>query len=40
MVELVLPPLDAPRAVIKVGEAIDEFNKSKGEKREATILNS
>jgi len=37
MVELILPPLDAPKAVIKTGEAIDEFNKSKAEKAKATV---
>ena len=37
MVELILPPLDAPKAVIKVGEAIDEFNKSKSEKEKKTV---
>ncbi|CZR44631.1 putative PDC1-Pyruvate decarboxylase, isozyme 1 [Fusarium proliferatum ET1] len=29
LVELVLPPLDAPSAVIKTGAAIDAFNKAK-----------
>lgn len=32
MVELILPPLDAPSAVIKTGAAIDEFNKAKAAK--------
>jgi pyruvate decarboxylase len=32
MVELVLPVLDAPPALIKTGAAIDEFNKAKGGK--------
>ncbi|KAH7237067.1 thiamine diphosphate-binding protein [Fusarium redolens] len=31
LVELVLPPLDAPSAVIKTGAAIDAFNKAKAE---------
>jgi pyruvate decarboxylase len=35
LVEVVLPPLDAPKAVIKTGAAIDEFNKSKSEKKNA-----
>ncbi|KAH7188107.1 thiamine diphosphate-binding protein [Fusarium flagelliforme] len=34
MVELILPPLDAPSAVIKTGAAIDEFNKAKAAKSE------
>ncbi|KAF2654182.1 pyruvate decarboxylase [Lophiostoma macrostomum CBS 122681] len=33
LVELILPELDAPSAVIRTGAAIDEFNKSKFEKR-------
>jgi pyruvate decarboxylase len=37
MVELILPPLDAPKAVIKTGEAIDEFNKSKAEKAKGGV---
>ncbi|KAF2107145.1 thiamine diphosphate-binding protein [Lophiotrema nucula] len=37
LVELILPPLDAPKAVIKIGEAIDEFNKSKSEKEKKTV---
>jgi pyruvate decarboxylase len=37
MVELIPPPLDAPRAVIKTGEAIDEFNKSKAEKAKSAV---
>ncbi|KAF1977956.1 pyruvate decarboxylase [Bimuria novae-zelandiae CBS 107.79] len=37
MVELILPPLDAPKAVIKTGEAIDEFNKSKAAKGETAM---
>lgn len=32
MVELPLPVLDAPLAVIKTGAAIEEFNKAKTEK--------
>lgn len=35
LVEVVLPPLDAPKAVIKTGAAIDEFNKSLTEKKGA-----
>ncbi|KAK2674427.1 Thiamine pyrophosphate enzyme, C-terminal TPP-binding [Fusarium oxysporum f. sp. vasinfectum] len=31
LVELILPPLDAPSAVIKTGAAIDAFNKAKAE---------
>jgi pyruvate decarboxylase len=33
LVELILPELDAPSAVIRTGAAIDEFNKSKSEKK-------
>ncbi|KIL87395.1 hypothetical protein FAVG1_09101 [Fusarium avenaceum] len=32
LVELILPPLDAPSAVIKTGAAIDAFNKAKAQK--------
>ncbi|KAF2874581.1 thiamine diphosphate-binding protein [Massariosphaeria phaeospora] len=32
LVELILEPLDAPKAVIKTGAAINEFNKAKAEK--------
>jgi pyruvate decarboxylase len=31
LVELILPPLDAPSAVIKTGAVIDAFNKAKAE---------
>jgi pyruvate decarboxylase len=37
MVELILAPLDAPKAVITTGEAIDEFNKSKAEKAKGGV---
>lgn len=33
MVEVILPALDAPKAVIKTGATIDEFNKSQTEKK-------
>jgi pyruvate decarboxylase len=35
LVEVVLLLLDAPKAVIKTGAAIDKFNKSKLEKKNA-----
>ncbi|RBQ79953.1 hypothetical protein FVER14953_21105 [Fusarium verticillioides] len=34
---IVLPPLDAPSAVIKTGAAIDAFNKAKAEQRPSGI---
>ncbi|KAF5643814.1 pyruvate decarboxylase [Fusarium sp. NRRL 52700] len=37
LVELVLPPLDAPSAVIKTGAAIDEFNKAKAKQGSSGI---
>ncbi|KAF4338011.1 pyruvate decarboxylase [Fusarium beomiforme] len=37
LVELILPPLDAPSAVIKTGAAIDAFNKAKAEKGPSSV---
>ncbi|KAF9774469.1 hypothetical protein IL306_007547 [Fusarium sp. DS 682] len=37
LVELILPPLDAPSAVIKTGAAIDAFNKAKAEKGPGSV---